>query len=95
MMDCHMIVDVNMALRPKRRKRIVGEAFTKASTIGLERPTLTIVVFRFTFWTHCWSEGDEQVDFFVQLWMNRQCSKSLCSPLTKPNITQTLGFGSM
>ena len=38
MMDCHMIVDVSRAFRPKRRKRIVGDALTKASTIGLERP---------------------------------------------------------
>lgn len=36
--DCHMTVEVSKALRPKRRKRTVGEALTKASTIGLERP---------------------------------------------------------
>jgi hypothetical protein len=40
MIDCHMIVDVNNALRPKRRKRAVGEALIKASTIGLERPVI-------------------------------------------------------
>lgn len=38
MMDCHMIVDVNKAFRPKRRNRIVGDALTNASTMGLERP---------------------------------------------------------
>jgi hypothetical protein len=38
--DCHIIVEVNKALRPKRRNRTVGEALMKASTIGLDRPGL-------------------------------------------------------
>jgi len=71
MMDCHIIVDVNKALRPKRRNRSVGEALTKASTIGLERPKLARRVLRFTFWAHCGSKCDEYVDFFVQLRMDR------------------------
>ena len=40
-MDCHMIVEVNKAFRPKRRKRTVGEALMKASTIALDRPTIS------------------------------------------------------
>ena len=38
MIDCHIIVDVKRALRPKRRNRIVGEALMKASTIGFDSP---------------------------------------------------------
>ena len=37
-MDCHMMVDVNKAFLPKSRKRTVGEALMKASTVGFERP---------------------------------------------------------
>jgi hypothetical protein len=43
MIDCHMIVDVNSALRPKRRKSTVGEVLMKASTMGLERPAISSV----------------------------------------------------
>ena len=44
MMDCHMAVEVNNALRPNRRKTIAGEAFMNASTIGLERPSVSTTV---------------------------------------------------
>ena len=40
-MDCHIIVDVNSALRPNKRNRIIGEALMNASTMGLERPDLS------------------------------------------------------
>lgn len=65
MIDCHIMVEVNSALRPKRRKRIVGEALMKASTMGLERPKLARCVSRYTFRTHCRSKRDEQVHFLV------------------------------
>lgn len=70
MIDCHMIVDVNKALRPKRRKRTVGEALMKASTIGLERPTINGVNQLQTFGTHGRCECNKQVYLFIQLRMN-------------------------
>jgi hypothetical protein len=42
MRDCHIIVDVKRALRPKRRYKTVGEALMKASTIGFERPNVSV-----------------------------------------------------
>jgi len=37
-MDCHTRAEERMARRPKMRKRRVGEAFMRPSTIGAERP---------------------------------------------------------
>ena len=45
-MDCHMMVEVNKAFLPKSRKRTVGEALMKASTIGFERPVQSELVAR-------------------------------------------------
>jgi hypothetical protein len=42
MMDCHIIVDVKRALRPNRRNSTLGEALMNASTIGFERPWMSI-----------------------------------------------------
>src|ERR1700721_1563740 len=38
MIDCHIMAEVSIALRPNNRKRTVGEALMNASTIGFERP---------------------------------------------------------
>ena len=87
MMDCHMIVEVRSAFLPKRRYNTIGEAFMKASTIGLRRPKVSGVHTWNAFWTHGWSESDEQIDLVVQLRMNRQRRKSLSCPLTEADIT--------
>jgi hypothetical protein len=39
--DCHIIVEVKRALRPKRRNKTVGDALMKASTIGFDRPEIS------------------------------------------------------
>ena len=37
-MDCHIVAELRMERRPKRRKRTCGEALTSASTMPFERP---------------------------------------------------------
>lgn len=37
-MDCHIVAELRMDRRPKRRNRTCGEALIRASTIPLERP---------------------------------------------------------
>ena len=37
-MDCHMVAEERMDLRPKKRYMRVGEAFMRLSTMGAERP---------------------------------------------------------
>lgn len=36
--DCHIVAELRMERRPKRRKRTCGEAFINESTIPFERP---------------------------------------------------------
>lgn len=36
--DCHIVAELRMDRRPKRRKRTCGDALISASTIPLERP---------------------------------------------------------
>src|SRR6266404_1348501 len=50
---------------------------------------------RKTFWAHCGCESNEHVHLLVELGVNAEGGKGLCSSLAKTNITQTRCAGDL